>query len=73
MRRGFFLVVAELVKSVVDLLPLVEKQGDGFLPEFFCLFERGHIAPYECGWVAGERVSLFTLPLKLLQSYQHLA
>ena len=56
--------MAELVEALVDLLPLVEKQGDGFLSEFFCLIERGHIAPYEGGWVAGE-VSLFTLLLKL--------
>jgi hypothetical protein len=27
---------------LVDLLPLTEKQTDGFLPEFLCLVEKRH-------------------------------
>jgi hypothetical protein len=35
-------VVSELVQALVDLLPLVEKQTDGFLPEFLSLVENAH-------------------------------
>jgi hypothetical protein len=35
-------VVSELVEALVDLLPLVKKQTDGFLPEFLCLVDYGH-------------------------------
>ena len=41
-RRGFLFVVSELVEALVDLLPLVKKQTDGFLPEFLCLVDYGH-------------------------------
>ena len=46
---GFFLPVAELLEPLVDVVAFSEEQGNGLLPEVFCLFNDVHLISYADG------------------------